>query len=60
MYLQQAIFKVYEVEFPLIPDEKLWLEWYGTRLHPNPVMRRKSTGRPIFTRFCNEMDEGEH
>ncbi|RYR21276.1 hypothetical protein Ahy_B03g066566 [Arachis hypogaea] len=59
VYLRQAVFKVYEVKFPSILDEKLWSKWYRTRLCPNPAMRRKSTGKPISTKFHNEMDEGE-
>ncbi|RYQ95966.1 hypothetical protein Ahy_B08g091374 [Arachis hypogaea] len=59
VYLQSAVFKVYETEFPLIPNEKLWLEWFETRLRPNLAMRRKATGKPVLTRFRNEMDEGE-
>ncbi|RYR35197.1 hypothetical protein Ahy_A10g050329 [Arachis hypogaea] len=47
-------------EFPPTPDKKLWLEWYRTRLRLNLAMCRKSTGRPIFTKFCNKMDECEH
>ncbi|XP_016168589.1 uncharacterized protein LOC107611144 [Arachis ipaensis] len=57
VYLQSAVFKVYETEFPLIPNEKLWLEWFETRLRPNLAMRRKATGKPVLTRFRNEMDE---
>ncbi|RYR19297.1 hypothetical protein Ahy_B03g064051 [Arachis hypogaea] len=60
VYMQQEVFNVYEVEFPPIPDERFWPKWYGTRLRPNPATRRKSTGIPIFPRFRNEMDEGEH
>ncbi|XP_016207122.1 uncharacterized protein LOC107647566 [Arachis ipaensis] len=56
---QEAVFKVYEVELPSIPDEKLWLEWYRTRLRPNPSIRRKATGPPVFTRFRIEMDKGK-
>ncbi|RYR53480.1 hypothetical protein Ahy_A06g028627 [Arachis hypogaea] len=58
--MQLVVFKVFEAEFLPILDKKLWPEWYGTRLCPNPAMRRKSTGKPVSTRFCNEMDEGEH
>ncbi|XP_057723807.1 uncharacterized protein LOC130939738 [Arachis stenosperma] len=60
VYLQSTVFMVYETEFPLIPNEKLWLEWFGTRLRPNLVMRRKATGKPILTRFRNKMDKVEH
>ncbi|KAL4337119.1 hypothetical protein AHAS_Ahas12G0078300 [Arachis hypogaea] len=58
--MKEIVFKVYKVEFPLIPDEKLWPEWYETCLHPNPAMHRKATDRPVFTKFCNEMVEVEH
>ncbi|RYQ94848.1 hypothetical protein Ahy_B08g089802 [Arachis hypogaea] len=44
-------------EFPPIPDKKLWPEWYGTRLHPNPAIRQKATKRSVFMKFQNEMDE---
>ncbi|RYR73726.1 hypothetical protein Ahy_A02g008210 [Arachis hypogaea] len=53
IYMQQAVFKVYKSDFLPIANEKLWPEWYGTRLRPNPAMRRKCTGRPISTKFCN-------
>ncbi|RYQ98912.1 hypothetical protein Ahy_B07g086739 [Arachis hypogaea] len=59
VYMQQAMFKVYEAEFSPIPNKKLWPEWYGTQVCPNPAMHKKSTDRPISTRFCNEMDESE-
>ncbi|RYR57199.1 hypothetical protein Ahy_A05g022937 [Arachis hypogaea] len=59
MYRQEAVFKVHEVQFLRILDEKLWPEWFGIRLRPNPSMCRKATGRPVFPRFHNEMDEGE-
>ncbi|MED6197783.1 hypothetical protein PIB30_059894 [Stylosanthes scabra] len=36
------LFKVYEMEFPPIPDENLWPEWMGSRLHPNSQMKRKA------------------
>ncbi|RYQ85350.1 hypothetical protein Ahy_B10g104894 [Arachis hypogaea] len=29
------------------------------RLCPNPAMHKKATGRPVSTRFRNEMDEVE-
>ncbi|KAL4337120.1 hypothetical protein AHAS_Ahas12G0078400 [Arachis hypogaea] len=58
--MQEIVFKVYKVEFPLIPDEKLRPEWYKTCLHPNPAMHRKATDRPVSMRFCNEMVEVEH
>ncbi|XP_016206387.1 uncharacterized protein LOC107646737 [Arachis ipaensis] len=53
IYRQEAVFKVYEMEFPPIP------KWYGTLVRPNPLMRRKATGRPESTRFQNDMDEVE-
>ncbi|XP_016192748.1 uncharacterized protein LOC107633656 [Arachis ipaensis] len=59
VYKQEAVFKVYEMEFFPIPDESMWAEWHGTRLCPNPVMRRKATGSPVSTRFRNDMDETE-
>ncbi|RYQ96385.1 hypothetical protein Ahy_B08g092128 [Arachis hypogaea] len=59
MYKQEAVFKVYEMEFSPILDESMWAEWHVTRLRPNPVMRRKATGRPVSTRFWNNMDETE-
>ncbi|XP_072076601.1 uncharacterized protein [Arachis hypogaea] len=57
VYLQESELKVYEVEFPPILDEKLWPEWHGACLRPNPAMCRKATGRPIFTRFRSDIDE---
>ncbi|XP_025617319.1 uncharacterized protein [Arachis hypogaea] len=59
VYSQKAVFKVYEMEFPPIPDESLWAEWHGTMLHPNPAMRRKAIRRPVSTRFRNDMDDVE-
>ncbi|RYR00082.1 hypothetical protein Ahy_B07g088134 [Arachis hypogaea] len=44
---------------PPILDESMWVEWHGTRLCPNPLMRRKATGRLVSTRFWNDMDETE-
>ncbi|RYR20519.1 hypothetical protein Ahy_B03g065688 [Arachis hypogaea] len=32
VYIQEAVFKVYKMEFPPIPYEALWQEWYGTWL----------------------------
>ncbi|XP_057734863.1 uncharacterized protein LOC130950382 [Arachis stenosperma] len=58
VYKQEAVFKVYEIEFFPIPNES-WAEWHGTMLRPNPVMRRKATGRPVSTRFRNDMEETE-
>ncbi|XP_015966619.1 uncharacterized protein LOC107490357 [Arachis duranensis] len=43
IYRQEAVFKVYEMEFPPIPDESLWPECYGTMLYPNPLMCQKTT-----------------
>ncbi|QHO39885.1 uncharacterized protein DS421_4g132990 [Arachis hypogaea] len=59
MYMQKAVFKLYEMEFLSISDEALWPEWYVTRLRPNPLMRKKATGRLMSTRFRNDMDKGE-
>ncbi|XP_015970787.1 uncharacterized protein LOC107494244 [Arachis duranensis] len=59
VYRQEAVFKVYEMEFPPIPDESLWSEWHGTMIRPNPAMRRKATRRPVSTRFQNDMDDVE-
>ncbi|RYQ84595.1 hypothetical protein Ahy_B10g104026 [Arachis hypogaea] len=56
--VEETLFKVYEADFPSILDKKLWPEWYGTRVYLNPNMRKKATGRPVSTRFCNEMDDG--
>ncbi|RYR75838.1 hypothetical protein Ahy_A01g000424 [Arachis hypogaea] len=42
-----------------VTNKKLCPEWYKTWLRPNPAMRRKVTRRPIFTRFCNEMDKAK-
>ncbi|RYR53497.1 hypothetical protein Ahy_A06g028643 [Arachis hypogaea] len=43
LYMQEAVFKVYEVELSLIPDEMLWPEWYGTRFCSNSAIRRKQS-----------------
>ncbi|RYR44289.1 hypothetical protein Ahy_A08g040643 [Arachis hypogaea] len=59
VYKQENVFKMYEVKFPPIPDKKLWPEWYGTHLHPNPAMRQKATERLVSMKFQNEMDEVE-
>ncbi|XP_029148816.1 uncharacterized protein [Arachis hypogaea] len=59
VYRQEEVFKVYEMEFPPIPDESLWSEWHGTMMRPNPAMRQKATGRPVSTRFQNDMDDIE-
>ncbi|XP_029148729.1 uncharacterized protein [Arachis hypogaea] len=56
MYTMASIFKIYEREFLLIPDEKVWPPWYGARMKPNSVMRRKASGRPVSTWIWNEMD----
>ncbi|KAL4293216.1 hypothetical protein AHAS_Ahas18G0105900 [Arachis hypogaea] len=56
---QEAMLEVYEMEFPPIPNESLWSEWHGTMMRPNPAMRRKATGRPVSTRFRNDMDDVE-
>nr|XP_029146932.1 uncharacterized protein LOC114924923 [Arachis hypogaea] len=59
VYRQEAVFKVYEMEFPPIPDELMWSEWHGTMMCPNPAMQRNATGRPVSTRFRNDMDDVE-
>ncbi|XP_057739752.1 uncharacterized protein LOC130956784 [Arachis stenosperma] len=59
VYKQEAVFKVYEMEFPPISDESLWVEWHGTMLRPNPAMRRKATERSVSIRFQNDMDDVE-
>ncbi|RYR65195.1 hypothetical protein Ahy_A03g011163 isoform B [Arachis hypogaea] len=51
VYKQEAVFKVYEMEFSPIPDESMWAEWHGTRLCSSPAMCRKATRRPVSTRF---------
>ncbi|XP_029152475.1 uncharacterized protein [Arachis hypogaea] len=56
LYTMASVFKVYEREFPPIPDEKMWPPWYGARLKPNFAMRRKASGRPVSTRIWNEID----
>ncbi|RYR34788.1 hypothetical protein Ahy_A10g049816 [Arachis hypogaea] len=58
--LSDAVFKVYKVEYPPIPDDKLLPEWYKTCLRLNPAMRRKATDQPVSTRFYNDMDAVEH
>ncbi|XP_025703925.1 uncharacterized protein [Arachis hypogaea] len=60
IYRQEAVFKVYEMEFPPIPNESLWSEWHGTMMCPNLTMRQKATRRPVSTRFRNDMDDVEH
>ncbi|RYR78753.1 hypothetical protein Ahy_A01g003612 isoform B [Arachis hypogaea] len=57
VYRSEAMFKVFEMEFPPIQDKSVWPEWYGTLLRPNPLMRKKATGRPVSTRFQNDMDK---
>ncbi|RYR28799.1 hypothetical protein Ahy_B01g052986 [Arachis hypogaea] len=60
VYLQEEVYKVYEKEFPLIPDERLWPEWFGVLVRPNPAMCQIVSGKSVSTRFRNKMDEGEH
>ncbi|RYR00799.1 hypothetical protein Ahy_B07g088916 [Arachis hypogaea] len=55
----EAVFRVYETEFSPILDESLWSEWYKTLLCPNPLMRRKTTEKPVSTKFWNDMDDVE-
>ncbi|RYQ96448.1 hypothetical protein Ahy_B08g092209 [Arachis hypogaea] len=59
MYTMASIFNVYDREFLLIPDEKMWPPWYGTWLKPNQAIRRKTSKRPVYTRIQNEMDVNE-
>ncbi|RYR43834.1 hypothetical protein Ahy_A08g040232 [Arachis hypogaea] len=54
VYKMASVFK-----FLPIPDEKIWLTWYGARLKPNPVVRQKAMERPVSTRLWNEMDAFE-
>ncbi|RYR38935.1 hypothetical protein Ahy_A09g044262 [Arachis hypogaea] len=42
---------VYEVELPLITNEKLWSEWHRPRLRPNPAMCRKAIDRLVLQGF---------
>ncbi|RYR15942.1 hypothetical protein Ahy_B04g072910 [Arachis hypogaea] len=56
VYKMASVFKVYEMEFLPIPDEKMWPTGYGARLKPNPIMQQKAMGRPVSTQLQNEMD----
>ncbi|RYQ91827.1 hypothetical protein S83_066865 [Arachis hypogaea] len=56
MYTMASVFKVYESEFLLILDEKMWPPWYGARLKPNSAMRKKASSKPVSARIQNEMD----
>ncbi|XP_029145252.1 uncharacterized protein [Arachis hypogaea] len=49
VYKQEAVFKVYEMEFSLISDKSLWPEWYGTSIFPS-LPRRLSSILPTLPR----------
>ncbi|KAF1874600.1 hypothetical protein Lal_00030029 [Lupinus albus] len=48
---------VYGLEFQPIGNEEYWPSYYRPSFIPNPIMRRKRSGRPKTTRIHNEMDE---
>ncbi|RYR26500.1 hypothetical protein Ahy_B02g060745 [Arachis hypogaea] len=58
VYLQESVFKVYEVVFTPIPVDNLW-PVVGAHLRPNLAMRRKAIGRRVSTRFHSDMDKVE-
>ncbi|KAF1879675.1 hypothetical protein Lal_00033333 [Lupinus albus] len=49
--------KVYGREFEPIGNEEYWPHYSGPMFIPNPLMRRKRTGRPKTSRIHNEMDD---
>ncbi|KAF1868424.1 hypothetical protein Lal_00008231 [Lupinus albus] len=51
--------KVYGLEFQSIGNKEYCPSYYGPSFIPNPIMRRKRTGRSKTTRIHNEMDEVE-
>ncbi|KAF1862308.1 hypothetical protein Lal_00026834 [Lupinus albus] len=53
------MFKVYGLEFQPIGNEEYWSSYSGSSFIPNPILRRKRTGRPKTTRIHNEIDEVE-
>ncbi|XP_019434322.1 PREDICTED: uncharacterized protein LOC109340995 [Lupinus angustifolius] len=61
MLSQHNLQKVYGYEFQPLGNEEYWPPYSGPTFIPNPVMRRKRSGRPKTSRIHNEMDavEGE-
>ncbi|XP_019451933.1 PREDICTED: uncharacterized protein LOC109354035 [Lupinus angustifolius] len=57
IYRLDNILKVYGIHFQPIGNEEYWPPYSGPSFIPNPVMRRKRTGRPKTKRIHNEMDE---
>ncbi|KAL4349810.1 hypothetical protein AHAS_Ahas10G0079200 [Arachis hypogaea] len=59
VYRVENVFRVYQMEFPPLPDEEVWPPHEGQLLRPNPHLRRSMDGRPVSTRIRNEMDNVE-
>ncbi|CAL0324864.1 unnamed protein product [Lupinus luteus] len=57
IYRLDNIIKAYGCQFQPIGNEEYWPAYSGPTFIPNPVMRRKSSGRPKTKRIHNEMDE---
>ncbi|CAL0310918.1 unnamed protein product [Lupinus luteus] len=57
IYRLDNILKVYGIHFQPIGNIEYWPPYSGPSFIPNPVMRRKRTGRPKTKRIHNEMDE---
>ncbi|KAL4315053.1 hypothetical protein AHAS_Ahas15G0146600 [Arachis hypogaea] len=59
VYRVENVFRVYQMEFPPLPDEEVWPPHEGQLLRSNPHLRRSMDGRPVSTRIRNEMDDVE-
>ncbi|XP_016193018.1 uncharacterized protein LOC107633944 [Arachis ipaensis] len=59
VYRVENVVRVYQMEFPPLPNEEVWPLHDGKRLRPNPHLRRSMDGRPVSTRIWNEMDDVE-
>ncbi|XP_019423103.1 PREDICTED: uncharacterized protein LOC109360782 [Lupinus angustifolius] len=59
IYRLDNLQKVYGYEFQPLGNEEYWPPYSGPTFIPNPVMRRKRSGRPKTSRIHNEMDEVE-
>ncbi|XP_057760423.1 uncharacterized protein LOC130980798 [Arachis stenosperma] len=56
VYTMAEIRKVYRTRFRPLENPTTWPVYLGSRLVPNPHLRRVAKGRPKKIRFWNEMD----
>ncbi|RYR63115.1 hypothetical protein Ahy_A04g020904 [Arachis hypogaea] len=56
VYKMDQVRRVYRAKFRPLKNPTTWPAYNGTRFVSNPYLRRVTKGRPMMTRFLNEMD----